>query len=87
MKDETIEVGTKVKDSVTGYTGLAVARTEWLNGCFRITIQAPVDKDGKVPDQLTCDEPSVEIINEEPVERDAGVTGGPLPFEPKQRGE
>lgn len=34
-----VEVGDKVKDSMTGFKGVAVARCEYLNGCVSIEIQ------------------------------------------------
>lgn len=36
----TIKLGSRVKDSITGFEGIAVARTEWLYGCSRITIES-----------------------------------------------
>lgn len=51
-----IKLGSNVKDSVTGYEGVAMGRTTWLYGCVRINIQGPVDKDGKVPDMICFDE-------------------------------
>jgi len=41
-----IKLGIRVKDSITGYEGVAIARTDWLYGCVRITIQGDLDKDG-----------------------------------------
>lgn len=37
---EKIPLGAKVKDSVTGYTGIATARTVYLNASPRILVQA-----------------------------------------------
>lgn len=34
-----IQLGDKVKDMVTGISGIAVAKTEWINGCVRYTIE------------------------------------------------
>ena len=33
-----IELGQKVKDKVTGFNGIAVARIEYLNGCKQILV-------------------------------------------------
>lgn len=55
-----IKLGGEVKDTVTGFQGVAVARTEWLHGVSRISIQPPVDIDGRHPDCVAFDEPSVE---------------------------
>ena len=62
---KTVYLGQTVKDTITSLIGTAVARTEWVHGCVRITIQPKVDKDGKVPDSYTCDEPQVVIIDTE----------------------
>ena len=59
-----IELGQKVRDQITGLEGIAYGRTTYLYGCDRITIQPPVDKDGKVPPAWECDEPQVEVIDE-----------------------
>jgi hypothetical protein len=34
-----IRLGDRVKDLVTGIEGIAVASTEWLNGCVRFTVE------------------------------------------------
>jgi len=60
-----VELGMKVRDSITGYTGIAVARTQWLHGCVRITIQGDALKDGAPLDPYTVDEPQVEVVVEE----------------------
>ncbi len=33
-----IELGQKVKDVVTGFSGIATARVEYLNGCVQILV-------------------------------------------------
>jgi hypothetical protein len=37
----TVNLGDRVKDTITGFTGIAVSRTEHLNGCLHIGIEAP----------------------------------------------
>ena len=38
----------KVKDVITGFSGLVTGRTEWDNGCVRYAVQPPkTSKDGK----------------------------------------
>ncbi len=81
-----INLGDKVIDAVTGLTGIAIGRMEWLQGCWRIMIQPPVDKEGKVPDSYTCDEPQVKCVTAAVSPRqDEENPGGPLPFTPTQR--
>lgn len=57
-----VKLGDKVKDRITGFTGVAIGRTEWLYGCDRIVVQPAVGKDGKMGETATFDEPQLEII-------------------------
>jgi hypothetical protein len=41
-----IPLGSKVKDNLTGYEGIATARVTYLYGCVHIAIQSPNLKDG-----------------------------------------
>jgi hypothetical protein len=57
-----IQLGDKVKDRVTGFTGIVISRTEWLNGCIRIGIQPQELKDGKSIEAEWYDAQQVEIL-------------------------
>jgi hypothetical protein len=61
-----IELGTKVKDLITGFTGVAVARTEWLYGCARIVVESCDLKDGVPISPQWFDEQRVEEIEGSP---------------------
>lgn len=74
-----IELGSKVKDTVTGLVGIATARTEWLNGCARVTIQPQELKDGRPVEGYTVDEPQIEVLEVAAVKRGPTDTGGPIP--------
>ena len=82
-KKLNVELGDKVRDKVTGFEGIAVAKTEWLNGCIRVTLQPPISKDGKIPESGTFDEPQLEVIEAGKVNTGSRETGGPAP-NPKQ---
>ena len=41
-----IRLGNKVKDNITGFAGVVVARAEYLNGCISIQVQSTKLKDG-----------------------------------------
>ena len=80
-----IELGQTVKDKVSGFVGVAVTSHEYLNGCRRISVQPPVDKDGKLPDVVTFDEPQLEASSVTPViEGDNNDTGGPEKYSDKR---
>lgn len=80
-----IKLGQKVEDTVSGLVGIAVARTEWLNGCIRISVQPKIDKDGNLPDNRDFDEPQLKIIEENPLKRGPSDTGGPMEYSPSQK--
>lgn len=52
---DTIELGDTVKDITTGFKGVVMARSQWLYGCDRLTIQAKVTSDGRIPDMQSFD--------------------------------
>lgn len=59
----TIELGRKVRDKVSGIEGIAVSRTEFLNGCVRYSIQPkPAKKDGSIPGELWFDVKQLEVV-------------------------
>ena len=83
----TVELGDQVQDTITGLKGIAVARTRWLTGCDRISVQAPA-KDGKVPDLASFDEPMLRVIKPGKVQQpgmphlmpgETSQLGGPRP--------
>jgi len=58
-----IKLGDTVKCKVTGFKGVAVSRTEFLNGCIQYGIVPKVSKDCKYPEEVGIDEDSLEIIS------------------------
>ena len=57
-------LGIRVRDSITGFAGVSVARCEYLHKPPQVEIQPDsVDSDGKMLDSCWFDEPRVEIIN------------------------
>lgn len=78
-----IKLGDKVRDTITGFEGTAIARTEHINGCVQYDIIPPVDEDGKLQDTVSIDEPQLEVI-EENGDSESEPTGGGN--RPKPRG-
>jgi len=57
-----IKLGQLVRDTLTGFEGVAVARTEWLFGCVRVTVQPKALDDKGVPIQNQCfDEAQLDV--------------------------
>lgn len=56
-----ITLGSKVKDTVTGFTGIATSRVEYLTGCVQYGITPPA-KDNKTSDTQYYDEDRIKVI-------------------------
>jgi hypothetical protein len=60
-----VKLGSRVKDSITGFQGIAIGRTEWLYGCARIGIQPEkMGKDNKPIEASWFDEQQIVVIKE-----------------------
>lgn len=84
-----INLGDVARDKITGFKGMVVARTKWLQNCDRLMLQPQeLDKDGKVADSQSFDEPFMEFIKHtdlcECAKPETVKTGGPRP-EPSRR--
>lgn len=75
----TVELGDEVEDLVSGMRGIVVARTEWLNGCLRATIQAPMGEDKKLPSAESFDHEQLNVITAKKVKAKVPETNGPMP--------
>ena len=78
-----IKLGQRVRDKITGFEGVVVCRTEWLNGCTRLGVQATTLKDGKPLEAEHFDEEQVEVVEDTP-EPTRKPTGGPRPAAMRQ---
>lgn len=57
-------MGSRIKDSVTGASGVVTCVSYYLNGCVRVLVEPPVDKEGKRPEAFYIDIQQAEIIDE-----------------------
>ncbi len=77
-KEFLFELGTMARDIITGFRGVIMAKTKWINNCVRYGVQSKTLKDGKPVDELWFDEQRLEAVSEEiePVATKPG-NGGP----------
>lgn len=59
---EPIQLGDRVKDPITGCTGIATCSTTWLHGCIRIGVQSEELKDGKPLETIYFDQSQLELV-------------------------
>ncbi len=58
-----VNKGDRVKDRITGFTGIVWGVTDYLEGCRRLHVMPEKLKDdGSVPDLGVFDEPQVEVL-------------------------
>ena len=72
-----VNLGDEVTDTVSGFKGIAVSRHSYLQGCDRISIQPSIDKNGKLMDSESFDEPQLKVLKTKKVKQGPRITGGP----------
>lgn len=72
-------LGDSAKDIVTGFSGICIARYEWLNGCVRYELQPAKLKDGKPAEPQTFDQGQLALVKRAAVSLPPADTGGPMP--------
>lgn len=75
--DFKFELGCTVRDTITGFKGVVVNRTQWLNNCNVYGVQPRELKDGKIQDKGHFDEPQIELVLMEAPVASTRKTGGP----------
>lgn len=79
-----INLGDTCKDTISGFEGVCIARTEWLNGCVRVTIAPQKLHEGKLLESCCFDVEQVELVKAAPP-REVKPTGGPNPAPTRNR--
>ena len=79
-----VELGTEVMDEVSGFIGVAIAKHTYLNGCCRVTVQPKIDKEGKLPEEKTFDEPQLKVVSKKKI-KGQNDTGGPEKYSDVRR--
>jgi hypothetical protein len=63
--EHKFQLGSRLKDKVSGMQGIAKSRVEYLNGCVQYGIQPPYNEgDKKMPDSYWVDQEQLEFIDE-----------------------
>jgi len=78
-----IALGAKVQDQITGFTGRATSRIEYITGCVQYGVLPEVKEDGKYPNVEYIDEQRLEVIGE-PIAQASRPTGGDMRDAPRR---
>ena len=83
-----ITLGHRVRDSITGFEGIATARVTYMYGCARILIEPTrLDSDGKRLEDVYFDEQRVEHVEDREISvspQNSATSGGPQRDPPRR---
>lgn len=74
-----IKLGQRVRCKITGFEGIAIAKSEFINGCIQYDIlpRCKNKEKDKIPEAVSIDQQSLEIIKETKKKIIKKPTGGP----------
>jgi len=86
MSEPRIPIGSMARDTITGFKGVVIGRSEYLHGCVHVCIQPKeLDKDGQPKKSKWFDEPQLEPVPSKKRHKRTGDTGGPRDNHPPAR--
>ena len=71
-----IKLGDRVKDSISGFIGIAVAKVTYLQGCERYAVQSPVKKNEIPLSWQYFDGPQLMVLKSQVIKEGNRVPGG-----------
>lgn len=71
-----IKLGDKVRCKITGFSGIAVAKTEFINGCVQYNVLPKGESKNKMPEDMSIDIQSLEKIEVKKKKIKKSSTGG-----------
>ena len=77
-----ISLGSIVRDLITGFEGVVISRSQWLNNCNTYGVKPQELKNGKPLDTQWFDEPQLKLVRKDAFKANQS-TGGPTDT-PKQ---
>jgi len=82
ISDFRFSLGVKVRDVVTGFCGVTMARTQYATGCNHYGIQSMKTRDGKIPELEWLDENRLCLVSDALKKNDDKYTSGIEPVPP-----
>lgn len=74
-----IAMGDKAKDTLTGFTGVVIARSEHMTGCNQLFILPKSEKENEIKDGAWFDIERIEKVADREVSIEARPTGSDIP--------
>lgn len=76
-KNKEPKLGDQVRDTVTGFTGIVIGVTEWLNGCGRVHVKRQELVNGKTVDSEVFDIVQLEVVKSGMIKHEKSKTKTP----------
>ena len=76
--EKNIQLGDEVQDIISGFTGIAMAKTDYMWGCTRFAVQPQEIKENKLGDPIWFDEPQLIVITKQKVKNPKSQYIGPM---------
>lgn len=73
-----VELGDVAKDRITGFKGVVISITKWMNGCVRLQLQPQELREGKPIETQSFDVEQIVLVKSAKPAL-ASPTGGPKP--------
>jgi hypothetical protein len=81
-----LKLGDRVKDKITGFTGIIVCRMDWLYGCVRYVVQPEHLFEGRPVANESFDEEQLELVAPDAhIDLEDKTTGGDRDFVANRR--
>jgi hypothetical protein len=71
-----VELGSRVRDKITGFTGVVTGRVEYLTGCNQVLVAPKCKDDGALVSSEWLDEQRVDVLPDSRVVLDNRTTPG-----------
>lgn len=72
------KLGDKVRDGITGFEGIIIAQTNWLNGCSTCGVKSQSLKDGLPTEIQWFDDPQLVLVEDHVIKK-GKKNGGLMP--------
>ena len=77
------ELGSTLKDKITGFQGIAMVRAEYYTGCVHYGLQAKELKDGSITEWAWIDSSRLVLVEESQTVGEGKPTSSPHPNGPQ----
>lgn len=79
-----MQIGVKVRDRITGFTGIVTGFVRYITGCNQCLVAPPVKENGEFADSHWIDVQRLEVLPGNPIVLDSGTNPGPDAPAPKR---